>query len=115
MSDDVWLARSAAFLRVFLPVREWMAKQGVVPLAEHVAQEELGLSNLHAVVTERRYLGAAVPALPEELIKPLGRYLDDLPFYASDLRPGDGGFGRAAEQHFLVTTDLSTPLGAAVP
>ena len=115
MTDDVWLARSAAFLRVFLPVREWVAAQGVLPLAEHVAQEELGLTNLHAVVTERRYLGAAVPALPEELVQPLGRYLDELPGYAPDLRSGGEQFSAAARQHTFVIMGVPRPLQVGSP
>ena len=49
--------------------------------------EKLGLADVHAVVAERCYLGAAVPTLPEHLVQPLARYLDDLSFYAPDPRP----------------------------
>ena len=115
MKDDVWQMRAAGFLRVFLRVRDWVARHGGVRLAEHVAAEELGFANLHAVVTERRYLGTPVPALPDELLRPLAHYLDGLPFYAPDLRPGDEGFARAAAQQFLVIETMLRPLATRLP
>ena len=115
MNDDFWQARSAAFLHAFLPVRDWVARHAEAPLAKHIATEELGFANLHAVVTERRYLGNPVPALPEDVLRPLAHYLDGLPFYAPDLRPGDEGFARAAAQQFLVIETMLRPLATRLP
>ena len=115
MKDDVWAPRAATFLRVFLRLRDWVARHGGARLAKHVAAEELGFANLHAVVTERRYLGTPVPALPEDVLRPLALYLDDLPFYTPDLRPGDEGFARAAAQQFLVIEKPLRPLATRLP
>ena len=110
MSDDVWKAQAAAFLRVFLPIRDWVAHHGGASLPEDVVPEEFRLDNLHAVVTERRYLGNQVPTLPEHLLQSLALYLDELPHYAPDPQPGDERFHRAASQHGFIIEKLPHPL-----
>ena len=92
-----------------------MARHGEASLAEYMTPEKLGFANVRAIVAERCSLGAAVPTLPEHLVQPLARYLDDLSFYAPDLRLGDEGFARAAEQSFFVIETLLRCHDATLP